>query len=276
MVARKKTEPAALAKVAKKKELLVTQQVVDRILLELGAKMTAPVKGRFLRCLIVSVRWYEDAILYNHSGPQKEQRKYLRELKTAIRRLSPLVNVERMPANLRGFLPVLAPFANLPTDLETLNRKLKRVEELRSNSRPETGLESDFIDALIYQDHFKERAPFEWLVGVYLPEIYFLFFSYESGWGQGSKYLSFAAIVLRAMKIKTGKGTYYTKKAVSRAVRINPDLAIRRKNGPRVDNDVPDQLEWYRHMHWMGAIGLRLKDPIEHAKKVLADLNVAK
>lgn len=276
MVARQKTEPKALAKVAKKKEACVTPQIVDLILLELGAKMTAPVKECFLRCLIISVQWYEDAILYNHSGPQKEQREYILELTTAVSRLSALLNARRMPTNLKAFLPELAAFGDLPTDLEALQRKLKRTAELRSNSQPETSLERDFVDALIFQDHFKERAPFEWLAGVYLPEVYFLFFGFESKWGQGSKYLSFADVVLRSLKIKTAKGAFYTKKAISRAVRVKPDLASRRKNGPRVDNDVPDQFEWYRHMHWMNAVGLRLKDPIERAKKVLADLNSAK
>jgi hypothetical protein len=247
--------------------------------------MTAPVKERFLRSLKVCDEWYSDAILYNHGGPQKHQREYLCQLSAAVDALSPLLAVDRMPNNLRGFLPVLAPFGNLPEQLEELNKKLKRVAGLRSDSRSKkkqsdtrslTSLESDFVDILIYQDHFKERSPFDWLAGVYLPELYYLFFRFESGWGKGRKFLSFADIVLRAMKVKTVHGKFYSTKAISRAVRIRPDTKPRRKKGPLVDRDVPDQLNWHRHMHLMGAVGVRSKSSLEHAREVLAGLNNAK
>jgi hypothetical protein len=80
------------------------------------------------------------------------------------------------------------------------------------------------------------------------------------------------------MKVKTGRGAFYSRQAISRAVRVNPDrnLHLRRKKGPLVDGEVPDQLGWYRHMHLMNAIGVRLKSPIEYARHTLAELNIPK
>jgi hypothetical protein len=273
VVVAKKTYSIAPTEIAIKRKTIVTQRTVNRVLQEIGAKMNASVNERFLRCLKVCDEWYSDAILYNHGGPQKHQREYLCQLTAAINALLPLLNVDRMPNNLQGFLPVLAPFANLPAQLEELNEKLQRVAELRSDSKPRTGLESDFVDLLKYQDHFKERSPFDWLAGVYLPELYYLFFRFESGWGKGRKFLLFGDVVLRAMKVTTVDGKFYSTKAISRAVRIKPDIKQRRKKGPLVDRDVPDQLEWYRHMHFMDAVGVRIKSSLEYARDVLADLN---
>ncbi|MBR0941564.1 hypothetical protein [Bradyrhizobium liaoningense] len=246
--------------------------------------MSDPVCGCFLKCLNVCAEWYDDAIQYNHGGLQKEQREYLLRLRAAIGGLSSLLNDEQVAPNLRGFLPVLAPFENLRSQLSEFDTKLMRVAELRSDSKPRTGLESDFVDALIYQDHFKERSPFEWLAGVYLPEVYYLFFGFESGWGKGAKYLSFVDVVLRSLKVKAEDRTSYSRETISRAVRVRADGNIRRKKGPLVDSDVPDQMEWYRHMHFMDAIRvelglgleMRLKSSLEHARRVLADFSAAK
>jgi hypothetical protein len=278
VVVAKKTDSVASIEIAIKRKTIVNQRTVNQVLQEIGAKMNASVNERFLRCLNVCAAWYDDAILYNHGGPQNEQRDYLLRLRAAIGGLSLLLNDDHLPRNLRGFLPVLAPFANLSSELYELDRKLERVAEFRSDSKPRTGEESDFVDALIYQDHFRERSPFEWFAGVYLPEVYYLFFGFESGWGQGGKFLSFADVVLRSLKIKTEDRTFYSREAISRAVRTR----ARRKKGPLVDSDVPDQMEWFRHMQFIDAIrvGLgfrvRLKSPLEHARHVLADLNIAK
>jgi hypothetical protein len=238
------------------------------------AKMNASVRSRFFNCLEVFAHWYNDARLYNHGGPQKHYRDYLLHLKRSVENFLPLLDADQVPSHLRHFLPALAPFGDLSAQLEQLNKQLMRVADLRSDSKPLTGLESDFVDALKYQDHFKERSPADWLAGVYLPELYYLFFGFGAGWGRGPKFLSFADIVLRTMKVKTADGTFYTTKAISRAVRLRPDNARRRKKGPLIDNDVADQLEWYRHMHLMGAIGLRHKSSLEYARKVIAELSI--
>jgi hypothetical protein len=282
VVVARETDSIAPIEIAIKRKTVVTQRTVNRVLQEIGAKMNAPVNERFLRCLNVCAAWYDDAVLYKHGGPQKEQRDYLLRLRAAIEGLSLLLNDDHVSGNLRGFLPVLAPFANLSSQLYELDRKLERVAEFRSDAKPRTGEESDFVDALIYQDHFRERSPFEWFAGVYLPEVYYLFFGFESGWGQGAKFLSFADVVLRSLKVKTEDRTFYSREAISRAVRIRADNKTRRKKGPLVDSDVPDQMEWLRHMHFVDAIrvGLRfrvrLKSSLEHARRVLGDLKVAK
>jgi hypothetical protein len=138
-------------------------------------------------------------------------------------------------------------------------------------------LEKDFIETLTYQDHFKERSPFDWLAGVYLPELYFLFFGFKSGWAKGGKFLTFVEIVLREMEVKTAQGKFYRRQAISRATRVLRDSKARRKRGPLIDGDTPDQMEWCRHMYFMQAIGgVRYKSSLESARKVLVDLGTEK
>jgi hypothetical protein len=248
----------ATSKKFAKKQASINLRGVDRVLAVAGVKMIPSVKGRFLRCLEVCAFWYNDAIRFNHGAPQKEQREYISRLRSALHEVASLLDEDAIPTNLRSILPRLAPFSSLLSQVGELDPKLKRIETLRSDTLPCSGLESDFIDALQYQDHFKERSPFDWLAGVYLPEVFYLFFPVHLGWGKGKQFLSFAESVLREMNVRTGAGSLYSRKAISRSVRLNK---VRRKAGPLVDKDVPDQLEWYRHMYLMSAIGKRSKMP---------------
>jgi hypothetical protein len=160
-----------VANKAKCRNVLITEQIVSRIMSDLGAEMTAPVKKCFLRCLQVCADWYNDATLYNHGAPQKQYREYLFQIIKAIDELSPFLEVDRLPADARSHLSNLAQFGNLSLELAELNKRLTRIAKLRSDSTPRTAGESDFGDFLKYQDHFKERSPFNWLAGVYLPEV---------------------------------------------------------------------------------------------------------
>jgi hypothetical protein len=183
-----------------------------------------------------------------------------------------LLDEKNIPSNISSYLQDFAPYSSLLTQIEELDPKLKRVGSLRSDTVPLTGLECDFVESLQYLDHFKERSPFDWLAGVYLPEVFYLFFRVHSGWGKGKQFLSFAESCLREMNVRIGIGRYYSRRTISRAVRLNTS---RRKTGPLVDRDVPDQLEWYRHMHLMSVLGLglRLKAPIEHARAILIEMS---
>jgi hypothetical protein len=247
----------------------VTFQDVDTILLGVGKKMSPAKQEKLKRALQVCFDWYHDAIIFNSSVFERERLIFVQNVREAVKSLTSLLTDSRMEQ-----YGDLAPLLDLPERLERLDRQLERVEKLRPDAKPRTGLESDFIESLIYADHFKERSPFDWLAGLYLPELYYLFFDHRLPLGKGRKFLSFVNTILRMLKIKTPQGRYYSKEAISRARRLS-DQAPRRKGGPRVDTDIPDQMEWYRHMSLVQALGLgiRLKSSLELARQELAALD---
>jgi hypothetical protein len=119
--------------------------------------------------------------------------------------------------------------------------------DLRSLSTPKTGLESDYVDRLAYEDHFKAKSPFQWMVGVYLREMYEIFVDQRA---TGKNYVAFAYQVLKELKIKDGHA-YYSLESIARAAR---GYRRSRKLSPRLD-----QLEWdvYRDMQFCWACGVR-------------------
>jgi hypothetical protein len=168
------------------------------------------------------------------TASQREHVEFATELRAATSYFASRLNEDRVPNSLTHFVNDFSPLADLRSRPEKLDSDLKRVAELQSNSKARTGLEKDFIETLTYQDHFKERSPFDWLAGVYLPELYFLFFGFKSGWAKGGKFLTFAEIVLREMRVKTAQGKFYSRQAISRATRVLRDGGnIRNDTGHR-------------------------------------------
>ncbi|MGY3698940.1 hypothetical protein ACVIGA_009082 [Bradyrhizobium sp. USDA 3240] len=271
MVAGKRVKVKVAKASAKKRarnQASINLRGVNRILEAVGERFTPTSKVAFKKCLEVCAIWYNDAIYYNNGDQRKELEQYIGDLRTALGDVVELLDNKNIPPCISSYFQDFAPYSSLLTQIEELDPKLKRVGSLRSETVPVTGMERNFIESLQYQDHFKERSPFDWLAGVYLPEVFYLFFRVHAGWGKGKQFLSFAESCLREMKVRTGGGKYYSRTTISRAVRLNTP---RRKTGPLVDRDVPDQLEWYRHTHLMSVIGLHLKTPIERARALLQD-----
>ncbi len=249
--------------------IVVTNKHVNAILRRMGHEMSQPLRERFTRALDLCFDWYQQATSHNDHAAERERLTFIQEVRKSIKSLTSLLKDRRF-----GGFWFLTPLSDLPERLDKLDSQLQRVEELRPDTIPRTGDESDFVAFLIHEDHFKERSPFEWLAGVYLPEVYYLFFDPRIPFGTGRKFLSFAEICLRVMKIKTPQGKYYSKEAISRARQLSGKTG-RRKGGPRLDADVPDQMEWYRHMAIIQALrlGIRLKSSIELARLELLKLS---
>lgn len=238
----------------------------------MGERFTPSSKVAFQKCLEVCAIWYNDAIYYNNGDERKQLERYIGELRATLGNVVELLERKNIPTNIRSYLQDFAPYSLLITQIEELDPKLMRMGSLRADTVPVTGLEKDFVETLQYQDHFKERSPFDWLAGIYLPEVFYLFFRIHIGWGKGKQFLTFAEACLQEMNVRTGTGRYYSRRTIGRAVRLRTP---RKKAGPVVDRDMPDQLEWYRHMHFMSVIGLRSKTPIENARAFLLKANVS-
>lgn len=81
----------------------------------------------------------------------------------------------------------------------------ERLVKLTWLSTPRTGLEHDYVEGRAYEAHFKSKSPLQWMVGVYLAEVYVLFI----GEDLTGTYLDFACQVLKELKIKNGNSNFH-------------------------------------------------------------------
>jgi hypothetical protein len=183
-------------------------------------------------CIEICSHWYCEALVYTSGQSQKLKR-------TAARRVQATAN--NLRAQLRGhqlsFYQSIIPNAEvLLKQLADFSDGIETALGLQSDSSPSSGLASDFVDFLGYQDHFKARSPLEWLVGVYLVETYALNFAVKKGTVQ-KNYSTFAMAVLKEMKVKNGT-SYYSAESIRRAARGERD----RRKVKKVD-DTPFMVE---------------------------------
>ena len=244
--------------------------VAKSVLLEIGRPLDSNV-SRFAACLEVCVCWYEDAAECHRGAPQREFASIAIEIADTAQRLLALLKDSRVQN-----LPSFFPNNSFVAELEAVMPLLERARSLNPTSIPKTGLEADFVDAMLYRDHFQQRSPFEWIAGVYLPELFYLFIdNTKSGkeWGKGREFISFAVAVLRALQIRPETGDY-SRESISKAVRLNPTVPnkqglTRRKNIPAVDADINDPWEWYRHQALAFACGYPVKTPLELVARLI-------
>jgi len=243
--------------------------IARRILLEVGRPLDGNVV-RFAGCLKICVQLYEDAKQYHRHGPLQDTQIVIEIANAADRLLTLLTNSKAEIVR-----------SSYPNLVETSLPSLKHLGTLEPASTLLTGLEDDLVYWMRYEDHFRQRGPFEWMAGIYLPELFYLFVDNTqwpkfTRWGKGRKFLSFARIVLREFKIRPKGKQEYTSSSIARAVRLDPTISteqglLRRKGGPSFDADINDPWEWYRHRAFALACGCRSKTPIETVAKLIRE-----
>jgi hypothetical protein len=235
--------------------ITVSSLNTDRIITaakEAGAELISS-KTDLEACLKICVDWYNDALVYTSRRSQKIEQLTARRLQLAANDLlAQLENIQRTPY-LSFFFTLKkqrnparpkrqrnpAPLENtlnlapLKKQLLDLSVAIDTALRLESDSEPSTGLQSDFVDYLGYQDHFRSKSPLEWLVGVYLIETYGLNFSVEAG-VETKNYIPFAMAVLKELGIKNGKFSY-SAETIRRAVRRAVSGERDRRKAKKVD-----------------------------------------
>jgi hypothetical protein len=164
-------------------------------------------------CLEICTHWYGEALKYSSRRSQKLQRSAARRLQALANELLPQLENDEL-SFYRSFIP--DPDL-LKKQLSDLADGIEAILGLQSDSVPSSGDESDLVDALMYQDHFKAQSPLEWLVGVYLIETYTINFRAKPENIQKS-YIAFAMAVLKELRIKNGNSGYSVE-SVRRAAR---------------------------------------------------------
>lgn len=241
----------------------VSPQGINRILDAVAMKKSRPHfdKDILVQTINICAKWYNEALKYNFSEPQKIERKHFREVGDVASRLASLLSTP--PVKTHPLLSVLS--KELFAKLSELRPSIDRVLELRRTSVARNGEEYDYLDVIGYRDHFKMRSPIDWLVGVYLSEVYDLHFGFLPSRRRTSKYVSFAASVLKELKIKNGVA-YYSPNYLARIAR---ESRLRRKLVSDVDTS---EYDLNREMHLLAACGLDWKlYSLESASKILVE-----
>jgi hypothetical protein len=209
-----------------------------RILDAAGIRFSRPYvdKEALERCIEVCLQLYQLAKINKGQTHQKKERSQLREVRDTAHHLRGLLTATPTVSFTKNHAQVLAHVSTLVSDVE-------RLLDLRSLSIPATGLESDYIDSLAYEDHFKAKSPLQWMVGVYLCEVYEIFVGQSA---TGKNYVAFAYQVLKELKIKDGRA-YYSPESIARAAR---GYRRSRKLSPRVDQF---EFDVYRGMQFSWA-----------------------
>jgi hypothetical protein len=239
---------------------------IERIIRTVEAQGSELVSNKvaLAECIEISAHWYSEALIYTSRHLQKMQRSAARRSQaTANDLLTQLENDQSV------FYPSFVENLDLlKKQLSDFSAGIETLLGLQSDSVPSSGLESDFIDALAYQDHFKTQSPLEWLIGVYLIETFGLNFEVKKRNVQ-KNYDAFAMAVLRELKIKSGRSNYSIE-SIRRATRATLGGRDRRK-AKKVDDT---QFMIARQTSLYAACGRRWKsEAISRALKFLKELD---
>jgi hypothetical protein len=82
-----------------------------------------------------------------------------------------------------------------------------------------------------YAATFRKYSPFDWMVGVYLPDVYELNFLHSPGVSENGPFVRFAEAVLNELKITKSNGEPYKRATISKARRNVRAGQIRRRIG---------------------------------------------
>jgi hypothetical protein len=202
-----------------------------------GSKLTSNEEA-LAKCIEISAHWYSEALIYSSRHRQKMQRSAARRSQaTANDLLTQLGNDQ--PVFYPSFVENLD---LLKKQLSDFSAGIETLLGLQSDSVPSSGVESDFVDALAYQHHFKALSPLEWLVGVYLIETYAINFRAKPGTVQKS-YIAFAMAVLKELRIKNGNSSYSVE-SVRRATR-----GLRKRRKVKEVDDTMFTVERQQHLY---------------------------
>jgi hypothetical protein len=197
----------------------ITQVGLDSVLRAVGEKFIPRDLDRaaLIRCIELCERRYGDAVRFKSKRHERIEIRKLEMIRKAAKRLEQLLGDVDLRQWAIGLSEPPPPEETLTTKqlVEAIDRELKGQRE-RDRS---------------YADTFKKFSPFDWLVCVYLPDVYELNFRKAPGISVDSPYARFAESVLHELKILRRNGAPYKRATIARALSSARAGRIRRRMG---------------------------------------------
>lgn len=202
---------------------------VDRVVAEVGAKYVHAdfYRAGLLRCLNLCSEWYREAVAHSSNKPEIERTRRLALIRKTAKRLEQLLG---RPETLwhhprtKKLAPTI-PGVTLKTLLNMVDGELVP---------PAPHIKS-------YFDSFKQRSPFESLVGNFLADAFELTFQRNTSLSQNGPFVRFAEAVLAELKI-TNHGKPYSRASIAKALKNQRMGVLRRARVPYKK----DHYRWWR------------------------------
>ena len=186
----------------------IDEAAVSRILKAVGSEhVPCDLKQEALtRCLNLCFSRYQDAIRFASRSEQTASSRQLEKARKAAKRLAVVLEAGEV-----GDWSVTSPSGG---DLKSRDFANKLVCDIDAALRAKR---SDLEQA--YADTFKAHSPFEWLVGIYLPDVYELNFQKKPTVSEDGPFVRFGESVLRELGVAKDDGAPYKRSSIARTLR---------------------------------------------------------
>jgi hypothetical protein len=210
----------------------ITEAGVDRILAAVGRKFATNQvnKAALLRALTLCRLWHMRALFM---GLDQPERKFIQKLEVIRKPTKRLVQLLTVLENQVLLFALLFPDdgkslqANLSGLLEKIDRELAK--------RPWKGAHR------AYRESFKAFSPFDWLAGLYLPDVYELALGHRPSTAENGPSVRFVEAALAELKISK-HGKPYSRASIARSIRSIRARRTRRKSAGTAE----DHCRWWR------------------------------
>lgn len=191
-----------------------------RIIAAVGTKATErPIDRDGLRgCLKLAYRRYRDAVRYTSTATYKTQLRKLVQIRKTAKRLELLIG----SVDIREWAEDGPPSPSQSNRFTTTDLVTAIDEQIKSWPEP---------DEVIIKS-FEKYNPFDWMIGVYLADVYKFVFGAAATISENGSFIRFAEAVLQELKIKKSNGTDYKRASILKSLRTVRAGTLRRKTKP--------------------------------------------
>ena len=197
---------------------VISDAGLARIIAAVGTKATEwPIDGDGLRgCLKLAYRRYRDAVRYTSTASYKTQLRRLTLIRKTAKRLELLIG----SVDIREWAEDGPPS---PSNRFTTTDLVTAIDEqLKSWSEP---------DEVIIRS-FEKYNPFDWMIGVYLADVYEFIFRGAATITENGPFIRFAEAALRELVIKKSNGENYKRTSILKSLTTVRGGKLRRKVKP--------------------------------------------
>jgi hypothetical protein len=176
-------------------------------------------KMALIRGLNLCARWYREARMYSTNKSVKDREHRLTMIYKKAKALNYLL------AEDDSWMPIGAPASSMESFRISIRRIINLIDHTMNEQNSEPGK--------AYQDSFKIRSPFEWLVGFYLPDVFVLMSiapiqDQKEFLSSKSPYIHFAQAVLGELRIGVDGQPYSSATIIKGTSDQPPDHGILR------------------------------------------------
>jgi hypothetical protein len=207
----------------------ITEAGVDRILAAVGEKFIPAQlnKAALVRGFVLCRRWYRRALYLSSDEPEKTLIRQLEQTRKTAKRLEQLLASDDIQSLLFWWF---SPEDSLKANVSLLVVKIDEALADGPGWRKE-----------LYPESFKALSAFDWLAGLYLPDVFELAFGRPPSTSESGPTIRFVEAALAELKITKG-GKPYSRASIARAIRNLRAGRIRRKSAVTVE----DHYRWWR------------------------------